>query len=325
MFGGLLFGALVWSVGVGALWRDATRLGWGAALIVAVEGAGYLLRAAGWQRCFHGDHRPGVLRLWWPNLAGAATNFATPTATLGGEVVRAALAPAAIPRTDVVASLVVSKLTVTLADVTLALGGVAVVVLRARVSEEWRTGLLLGALLIVAGTAGFFWAQRSGRLAGLVGRRTTVARLLGPDRAARVRDVSEELDRRVAALHGEGAAAVLQSVLLYLASRLVTAFLLWLFLGWMGAPSDVGTVLSVFLVARAVEVAAFFVPAGLGTQEGGYMAATSLFGLAPSLGLLFSLAFRIQQIVWAAIGFGAYGVLVWKQPVGESSPRGGAL
>ena len=84
---------------------------------------------------------------------------------------------------------------------------------------------------------------------------------------------------------------------------------LWLFLRFLGAPSDLATVALVFLVARVLDLAAFLVPARLGVQEGARMVAMRLAGLDPSLGLLFSLVLRLEQMVWAGIGLAAYAAL----------------
>jgi hypothetical protein len=187
-----------------------------------------------------------------------------------------------------------------------------VVVLSAPLPGEWRGGILLGALLLLTGVAAFLGLQRTGRLATLVGRRSALARILGDERAERLRRLSEEIDERIAAVHGEGGSAVLQSVILHLMGRSVGMLQLWIFLVAMQAPADIATVFTVFVVGRAIDVATFAVPASLGTQEGGFMLAISLAGIPASLGLLFSLALRIEQMVWAGIGLAAYGGLVWR-------------
>lgn len=306
-----VFVFLLQRVGLETLWRDAAKLGWGIVAIVAIEGLGDLLRTAAWQRCFHSEHRPGMLRLWWPNLAGAAVNYVTPTATIGGEVVRGTLSPRGIPATEVTSSLAINRLTLSVADAAIAVAGAGVVLARLPMGLAGRAGVLTGIGLLLLGTGIFLWLQRTGRMASLVGRRSALARVLGPERAERVRHISEEIDGRMATVHRDELGALLRSTALQLAARAVGAVQLWMFLAWMGAPSDVATVLTVFLVARAVEAVAFFVPASLGAQEGGFMLGISLAGLEPSLGLLFSLALRVEQLTWTAIGFAAYGALVW--------------
>ena len=92
----------------------------------------------------------------------------------------------------------------------------------------------------------------------------------------------------------------------------IGALQLFLFLRMVGAPSDLGTVVSILVVARAVDLVSFFVPARLGAQEGGRMLAMSLVGVDTSLGLLFSLVLRLEQVTWTGIGFGAYAALLWQ-------------
>lgn len=320
VLGVALFAWLVAHVGLETVWREASILGWGIAVIVLIEGFGDLLHTWGWQRCFGHAHRPDLLRLWGPHLAGAAVNFVTPTATLGGEVVRGTLAPRGIPAEEVTASLTINKLTTTLADALMAAAGVVLLLVYAPLSLEWRLGVLAGAALFLPAVAVFLVLQRRGRLASVLGRSSLLGRVLGAQRAARVAHVAEDIDRRIAAFHTDRPGAAAASTALHVAGKAIGAVQLWLFLSWMGAPSDASTVVSVFLVARAIEMAAFFVPASLGTQEGAFMIALSLAGIPVSLGLTFSLVVRLEQLFWTGVGFAAYGGVLWQRRVAEASP-----
>jgi hypothetical protein len=314
VLGGALFAWLVSSVGPAALWRDAARLGWGVVfVIVAVEGFADLLHTAAWRRCFHDGHRPGLLRLWGPHLAGAAINYVTPTATLGGEVVRGTLVPRDVPPAEVTSSLAVNKLTATLADMLVAIAGVALLLAHAPLSAQAKLGVLGGMALVAAGVAAFLALQRGGRMASLVGRRRSLARLLGRERAERVAHITEEIDARIAAVHAEGQGRVLGSVGLHLLGGGIGALQLFLFLRFVGAPSDALTVITIFAVARGIDLVSFFVPARLGALEGARMFAMSLVGVESSLGLLFSLVLRLEQVVWTGVGFVAYAAMLWQR------------
>jgi hypothetical protein len=313
LLGGALFTWLVASVGLEALWREAARLGWGVIVIVAVEGIADFLHTCAWRRCFRGDLRPRALRLWWPHLAGAAINYVTPTATLGGEVVRGTLAPRDVPPAEVTASLAINKLTATLADTLVALAGVGVLLFLAPVSSEWRMAVGGGTALVLVGVAVFVVLQRRGQLAGLLGRRQGLALLLGAERARRVFRAAEDVDSRIATFHASSAGDLLRSVLLhFLGVGGIGALQLFIFLRMVGAPSDPVTVISILVVARAIDLVSFFVPARLGAQEGGRMFAMSLVGIDASLGLLFSLVLRLEQVAWTGVGFGAYAAMLWQ-------------
>lgn len=305
----VLFGALVVHVGPERLWRDASVLGAGVFLIIAIEGVADFLHTLAWRRCFSPIHRPGPLRLWWPHLAGAAINFVTPTATLGGEIVRGTLVPREVPGTEATASVAINKLAATLSDAALAVAGVALLIALVPLSAEVRGGALAGIGVFGAGVAAFVAVQRKGRLASLVGERRSLARVLGAERAQHLAEKAAEIDGRIARFHAERSGDLAASVALHVAGSALGAVQLFVFLRWMDAPSDLATVALVFLVARAIDLAAFFVPARLGAQEGARMVAMRLVGLDPSLGLLFSLVLRLEQVVWAAAGLAAYAAL----------------
>ena len=76
-----------------------------------------LLHTAGWAACFQGYQRR--LRLWQLygiRLAGNAINQVTPTATLGGEVVKVLLLQPTLPRAQATAAVVIDKASITLAQ-----------------------------------------------------------------------------------------------------------------------------------------------------------------------------------------------------------------
>jgi hypothetical protein len=192
----------------------------------------------------------------------------------------------------------------------LSLVGVVLLLAVVPLPGDVRAGALASVGLFGAGVAGFLVVQRRGRLAGLIGERRGLARVLGAERAERFGRVAAEVDARIARFHAERPGDLALAVALHVAGSSLGALQLLVFLRWMNAPSDATTVALVFLVARVLDLAAFFVPARLGAQEGARMLAMRLAGLDPSLGLLFSLVLRLEQVVWAGAGFAAYAALV---------------
>jgi uncharacterized protein (TIRG00374 family) len=311
-----LFAFVVARVGVAQLWQEAARLGWGIVLIIVLEGAADLTHTCAWRLCFWPPYRISPLRLWGPNLAGNAINFVTPTATLGGDVVRGALLPREIPNTEAVASLTINRLTDTLSDLSVTLTGVVVVLMLAPLPRTAQIAVVAAATLLTAGIFGFLLVQRRGNLAGWLGRHAIIARLLGNERSLRVARGASAFDERLARFHAEQGAAVLGSIALHMVAVGFGVMQLFIFLYWIGAPADPRTVVIVFTVGKAVDMAAFFIPARLGAQEGGRVLGMQLVGVPGSLGLLFSLVLRLEQLVWTAIGLGLYAAII-------ASRRGG--
>ena len=79
------------------LWREATDLGWAVPAIIALFGVEHGIRAVAWWCCYRPELRPPLRRLFWARLSSYAVNTATPSAMVGGEVVRASLIARAVP------------------------------------------------------------------------------------------------------------------------------------------------------------------------------------------------------------------------------------
>ena len=77
--------------------------------------------------------------------------------------------------------------------------------------------------------------------------------------------------------------------------------------------------------------AAFFVPAGLGIQDAGYLAFLSAFGAAAPLAAAFIVVKRTKELIWIAIGYVALLALERRQPpdtastVSVAAPLGAGL
>jgi hypothetical protein len=298
--------ALVLRSGPAALARDAAALGAGAVLVVAVAAFEHLLHALAWGRCFDAAHRPPARELFSAQLAAHAVNLATPTATLGGEVVRGGLAQPGAPPSARLAALTADRLALALADTAIGVAGCAVLWLSGVLDGPLRGAVAAGGLALAAGVAGFLALQRRGSLASLVGAGRLPRRLLGSARADRLERAAREIDGRLAALHAERKGDFLTAVALHALGTSVGALQLALFLAWLGVPFTLGGVLAMFAAATALDLFSFFVPGRVGAQEGARMVAFAVGGLEPARGLLFSLVLRLEQLAFGAVGLLLY-------------------
>jgi hypothetical protein len=118
------------------------------------------------------------------------------------------------------------------------------------------------------------------------------------------------VDALIAAFHAERTSSLVAALGLHAAGSLVGAAQLCFFFHLVDAHVSPAATLQAFLVAVAVDLFSFFVPARLGAQEGARMFAVSLVGVDPALGLLFSLVLRVEQLTWASIGLGLYSLFL---------------
>jgi uncharacterized protein (TIRG00374 family) len=298
-------------VGPATIWGDATRLGFGpASAIVGIALLEHLFHTLGWRVCFEPGRRPATLHLLCAYLAGGAISLVTPTATLGGEVVRGSLLPRRVSAAEAVASVTTDRLAFTLVDSLLGLGGLVVLLVHGPFTGWARIGLLAAAAAFASGVGTFFVLQRSGRLAGFLGRHPLVRKLGGDLVADRVARGTSDVDERLASFHADRRASFATSMLLHALGTSIGGLQLILFLVFLGAPFTAGQAAEAFLVAIAFDLFSFFVPARLGAYEGSRVVAMSVAGLDPHLGLLFSLVLRVEQIAWAAIGLVLYPSLL---------------
>ena len=297
---------LVATSGVHELWQDATRLGWTVAAIVVLFGVEHAIRTVAWWCCYRPASRPPPWRLFWARLAGYAVNTTTPSATLVGEVTRAGLMRQNVPTLDTMTAISVDRLADTLADCSIGLCGLVVILSHAPFPLAARLGLVAAAALLGVGVGTFFLLQRRGRLAAVLTKRTSLGRLLGNRLAGYLARSGQALDAHLQAFHADRPAAFAAAFGLHLLGTSVAAVQIACFLHGLGRPVDVNVVLEIFVVAVALDLFSFFVPARLGAQEGARIVALMVAGLPARLGLLYSLVLRVEQLSWAAVGFLAY-------------------
>ncbi len=88
---------------------------------------------------------------------------------------------------------------------------------------------------------------------------------------------------------------------------LVNAGEVWLILFLIGFPITFLEAVVLHSLGQAARSAAFFVPAGLGIQEGSYITLGALFGIPPGVALATSLVRRAREVI-----LGLPGLLAWQ-------------
>jgi uncharacterized membrane protein YbhN (UPF0104 family) len=231
-------------------------------------------------------------------------NQLTPTASLGGEVVKAMLLKTHVPTTEALASLIAAKLSFALAQTIVVLLGLAALLQRLRDAPGMATGVVLASAATVTGVIGFLLVQRRGLFAWLAdaGARLGVR---GP-LVRRVQRHGVALDERLAALYRERPAAFLRSVAWHLGGQLTSLVQLLVVLAWLGTPVTLATALALEAFALVVDSALFFVPGRIGVQEAGRVLVFTALGMSAATGLAVAVIVRLTQLAVTALGLGAF-------------------
>jgi putative membrane protein len=275
---------------------------WRLVLVAAFAVPQLLLSAVSWRLLFppQGAPRFGLtlLAMW----IGSSINLMLPVASLGGDVVRARLIAiwSGKPR-DAVASVVVDK-TVLVATLPI-MGVIGTAALMRIVPDAGSLPAAIGAVIVlIIALAVLVLVQRAGLFSFLAFRAVRVARRAGWDDLVAH---ASELDGAIRALYARPARLAASCGLRVLA-RLSVSGEVWLAARLLGHPITIADAIllkSFTLVARAV---AFPVPAGLGVQEGSFVALGALIGLPPDVALATSLATRAREIVSSVPGLVAW-------------------
>jgi hypothetical protein len=331
--GSLVLVGTVWAIGLDGLGRDLRLLGWGLAAILAVESLAVVLNTAGWALAFpRGERTVSLPCLLGARLAGDGVNYLTPSATVGGELLRVRLLGPAVPVGLRWASVSVAKVGQTVAQAIFIVLGLALVLPRLSALAPWAgwPGLRaagVGVAAAVAAGAAFVWMVRRGfwtTARAALGRVRLLGRLPPSWTGA-----GEDVDAALARLGSRRTAASLGCFVLGWA---VGAAEIYLILRCVGDAVDWQTALALETGSVLLDGILFFVPAKVGTQEGGKVALFAALGLSPARGLTVGVVRRIRELVYAGLGLMA---LTWlstrssadaadvpaRPPLGAGSPR----
>jgi uncharacterized protein (TIRG00374 family) len=312
--------ALIGHVGPARIIEATAGLGPVALLVILLPSVlMYALETLGW-RLTLGQYAGAVSfgHLLAIRSAGEVVNMTTPTAYIGGEPLKAyLLRPHGVPLVDGLASVVIAKTTMTLAQVLFILLGIGlsfwivpqgVAVAGSDgsahvpvVAALFSVGLLLfGAMLFVA-----------------VQRRGLFATLLGLLRRCRVRlpflesreETLRALDRTIIEFYNRARRPFLFSTGACFLGWLAEALEVYAILYYLGPPVDALTSISLGAFAVLIKGGTFFIPGSVGAQEGGNLLLLMAFGYSDLMGITFAIVRRVRELVWIAIGLVCMTVL----------------
>jgi hypothetical protein len=303
----ILIGTL-WIIGIDTLVRDLSLIGWGLAVILLVESLSVLLNTGGWALAFpSGERTAGASRLLGARLAGDAINYLTPSATVGGELLRVRLLGHVMPASLRWASVTVAKVGQSVAQGVFIVLGLALVVPQLTALSPRLAGLselttVVAVAAALGAAAAFVWTVGSGFWATLRG---ALARLrLGGLLPASWAGPGRDLDAALARLGSWRAAASLGCFVL---GWTVGAVEIYLILRSVGSAVDWRTAVALETGSVLVDGILFFVPAKVGTQEGGKVVLFAALGLDPARGLTVGVVRRIRELAYAGLGLVALG------------------
>ena len=298
----LLYAGLLYQIGPATLIHDVSLVGAGFLLIFGQEQLAILFNTLGWRYAIPVPSRDvGVSDLCAMRLAGDAVNYATPTAGLGGEFVKARLLMRRIRAPAAIASVSVSVVNQFIGQLVFLLLSAPFILRHVQLPDL--NAVAAGAAVLAAiAFAAVRYGMRNRSSFATTGRWSLLSRYTTKIAAA-WHDCRAQLVASVRHQPFDLALSVLYFTLGW-AMGVVEVVLILYFLrvsiGWDDAIAIEG-------LSILVDLSFFFVPAKIGTQEGGKYLIFLLLGMDPAVGLALGVIRRLRELCWTFIGLLALG------------------
>ncbi|WP_243041325.1 lysylphosphatidylglycerol synthase domain-containing protein [Dyella sedimenti] len=281
--------------------------GWALLWLLPFHVLPLLLDVLGWRTLLaprDPQRRAGVPFLFWVATVREACNRLLPVANIGGEIVGIRLVKwRGLDGAATAASVVIEVLLTLVSQYVFAALGILLLI---GLTEHIGTlNSVIGALaaslplpiaLILLLRHGQLFSRLEAFATKLLG---------GPSRFTELLDGSR-LDREVRDLYGRPLRLVV-SCGWQVAGFVVGSFESWLALQLLGYPISPWDAIAIEAVTQSVRHIIFFVPAGLGVQEGGLVLFGGMIGLPADAAIALSLVKRAREV-----GFGVPALLSWQ-------------
>ncbi|HEV8674843.1 MAG TPA: flippase-like domain-containing protein [Methylomirabilota bacterium] len=309
-----VIGWLWWDIGPDVLVAQVRALSWRLPVVFLPYTLIALLDAIGWYYNFLG-RRPSVPLLMAVRLAGEAVNLTTPTATLGGEPVKAwLLTRAGVPLEEGLLSVVIAKTALVVSHIGFLVVGLTLAFWLVPPTPGLRTFMVVLTGVGVAAIGGFVWAQQRG-LFGASGRALAWFGI-----GDRIAGHLFRLDEHVTDFYRNHRGRFALCVFWHFLGWVAGGFEVWVILRLLDVPVSFATALVIEAFATAIRSATFMIPASLGAQEGGFVGIFVGFGLGAGAGFAFGVVRRLREVLWAAVGFAF--LAAWRGDLDAAMRRG---
>ncbi|HSA79040.1 MAG TPA: lysylphosphatidylglycerol synthase transmembrane domain-containing protein [Nitrospirota bacterium] len=302
----LTLSLLVWHIGPGKIYEAASQLGPAALIVILIPSLiMYLIEAYGWKITL-GPSAQAIP--FWQVLAirtaGEVVNMTTPTAYVGGEPLKAyLLQKQRVPMVEGLASVVIAKTTMTIAQILFILIGIALgfwILGGNGSSGQIVAAGLLSVGLLLFGTAAFVFVQRRGLFTWILDLLRACGLRIGflENREAQLKS----LDETILNFYTHHQSTFYASTGLYFLGWLAEALEVFIIIYYLGGPAMILSAISIGALSVFIKGGTFFIPGSLGAQDGGNLLLLQAFGYSDVTGITFALLRRFRELVWIGIG-----------------------
>ena len=308
----LLTGLLIASLNPADVLAAVVKISWGIIPVLLIHIFQVVLSGLGWQVFFRdSSYRGTPFSIIFFRWLREAINNMVPITQIGGEIISIRLLILRGMQGGEAGATIVLDLTMEVVSQFLFTLLGLLLVLHAGYNGPVLEWIIIGLAVSVPVIITFFLAQNRGlfrllenMLEGLVARTS----FLSANPVTGMHEYIQLLYRRKSDL--------VKACFLHLLSWAGGTFEIWIIMYFIGWPVTLAEAFVLESLGQAVRSAAFFIPAGLGVQEAGYLLFGMIYHLPPEVGLALSLVKRLREIL-----LGLPGVLAWQLLEGKQAWR----
>jgi uncharacterized protein (TIRG00374 family) len=289
------------------------RLGPTALLVTILPSlAMYLVDVSAWRVTLKSaEASVGFGTLFAIRTAGEAVNSTTPTASIGGEPVKAyLLTTLGVPFADALASTVVAKGAMIAAQILFMLIGLGLwveIFWSRRAFEPLLLGAAVAVGTVVFAVVGAAAVRRHGIFSALVGIFRTCG--LRAEWLKRREPFLRKVDGLIFGFYERERSRCYRAVALFLLGFGFEAIEVYVMLRFLGVAVDPAAAWSISALSLVIKNGSSVIPWSLGAQDGGNVLLVTLFGWSDSVGMAFALLRRVRELIWIGAGFLALAFL----------------
>jgi glycosyltransferase 2 family protein len=299
---------LLWKIGARELWQKLLALGWGLVPLILGEGVAEMLHTAGWRHCLSGPCRSlSFARLFRIRITGYAINYLTPTATLGGEVVKASLLSMNNNGPEAASSVLIDKVCFAVSHLLFVVAGGIILLGHLQLPGAVWWVMVISSALVAFGVLAFLLLQKYGKLGVVI--RWLAARRIGGPALQKASGYITEVDEAMRVFYRNHPRDLILATCWHLLGHSVGIVQTWLFFALLDQNVSLLTVANAWFLGLWFDLPTFFVPLNLGTLEGSRILAFKAIGFDALLGMSYGVTLRFGQIFWSAFGLINYGLL----------------
>jgi hypothetical protein len=300
VFGLVALAITVSAVGVDTLVGHLEAIGPWFLALVAIEGASTFCDAGAIYLMTRGRGGPAFRKVCVAQFAGRAVNSVTPGANLG-EALKVSLLARECSTQRIIAGVMYVALTAVVVSLSVVAVGSVITAVVFPVPRAALVALIVAGVVSSAIAIALVVLVRRGML-GALARTARRLRLISAARLATWTEQLADLDARLRGdIQGEHR---LGATCLVVLSQILARGGVWAMILASGYSLGGPQLIAILSAGVILGWASNIVPMGIGVSEGGNLALFALIGAPASLGVALALAKRVNQMVFAGLGFG---------------------